>query len=210
MRTKEKFNKKLLVEGNDDQHVVWAICEKFKIPENFDVIDCEGINNLIEQVPVRLKQSGLNTLAIMIDADTDIAGRWEPLKNLLNSHGFKMPDNLPKTGLSLNGPNNIKIGGWIMPDNTLNGMIEDFIRFLVPENDALLPIATSTLDHIEGNKLNRYITPHKAKALIHSWLSWQEDPGTPMGLAITKRFLTTDKEICQQFVNWLTDTFREE
>lgn len=30
---REKFNKKLLVEGNDDQHVVWALCKKFDLPE---------------------------------------------------------------------------------------------------------------------------------------------------------------------------------
>ena len=43
MKVKEKFLKKLLVEGNDDQHVIWALCEKYKIPETFDVIACGGI-----------------------------------------------------------------------------------------------------------------------------------------------------------------------
>ena len=52
MRIKEKFNKKLLVEGNDDQHVIWALCAQFKIIETFDVIDCEGIDKLLEQIPV--------------------------------------------------------------------------------------------------------------------------------------------------------------
>lgn len=32
---KENYTKKLLVEGNDDQHVIWALCEKFNIPETF-------------------------------------------------------------------------------------------------------------------------------------------------------------------------------
>ena len=42
MKIKEKYTQKLLVEGNDDQHVIWALCEKFNIPEVFDVIDCGG------------------------------------------------------------------------------------------------------------------------------------------------------------------------
>lgn len=85
---KEKFSKKLLVEGNDDQHVVWALCKKFDIPETFDVIDCEGIDKLNEQIPVRLKQSGIDTLGIIIDADREIKNRWTSLKGLLSSQGF--------------------------------------------------------------------------------------------------------------------------
>lgn len=56
MKRSEKFKKKLLVEGNDDQHVIWALCEKFGVVENFDVIDCEGVENLLNQIPVRFKQ----------------------------------------------------------------------------------------------------------------------------------------------------------
>jgi hypothetical protein len=72
MRVKEKFNKKLLVEGNDDQHVIWALCEKFKVPKTFDVIDCEGIDKLNEQIPIRFKQSGIESLGLIIDADSEI------------------------------------------------------------------------------------------------------------------------------------------
>lgn len=38
----------------------------------------------------------------------------------------------------------------------------------------------------------------------------KEDPGTPMGLAITKRYLTTDSELCQQFVDWLNRLFNDD
>ena len=206
---KEKFSKKLLVEGNDDQHVVWALCKKFDIPETFDVIDCEGIDKLNEQIPVRLKQSGIDTLGIIIDADREIKNRWTSLKGLLSAQGFKVPDDLPSTGLVLTNGNNIKGGVWIMPNNNLNGMIEDFISFLVPKDDKLLPIVHSTLDDIEKQKLNKYPSIHKSKAAIHSWLSWQEDPGTPMGLGITKRYLTTDDETCLLLIKWLDELFNK-
>lgn len=94
-----------------------------------------------------------------------------------------------------------------MPDNNLNGMLEDFISFLIPQNDQLFLIALETLQLIEGKSLNKYQTIHKSKALIHSWLSWQDDPGTPMGLAITKRYLTTDVDKCSQFLQWLNHLF---
>lgn len=207
MSSKEKFNKKLIVEGKDDQHVIWAICEKFNLKESFDVLDCEGIDKLIEQIPERLKQSGLESLGVVVDGDTDISHRWNTLSSLISSLGFNVPDELPPNGLIVINEDNIKIGVWIMPNNNLNGMLEDFIAFLVPKDDQLLPIVNQTLDNIEGQGLNKYSSIHRSKATIHSWLSLQEDPGTPMGLAITKRFLTTEEQTCDLFINWLNELF---
>lgn len=206
MRVKEKFNKKLLVEGNDDQHVIWTLCEKFKVEENFDVIDTEGIEKLFAQIPIRLKQSGIDTIGIVIDADSNLTGRWNSLSGIFTNLGYTLPVQIPVDGLviQLSG---IKLGVWIMPNNSLNGMLEDFISFLVPDEDQLLKFANDTLAEIETNSLNKYSSIHKSKALIHSWLSWQEDPGTPMGLAITKRYLSTEKDICKSFVEWLNETF---
>ena len=62
---------------------------------------------------------------------------------------------------------------------------------------------------IEEKKLNKYKPIHRAKTFIHSYLAVQEDPGTPMGLAITKRYLTTDEKNCLNLINWLKKTFRD-
>ena len=48
---------------------------------------------------------------------------------------------------------------------------------------------------------------HKAKARIHTFLAWQEDPGTPMGLAITKKYLQADSDSCLPFIEWLNNLF---
>ncbi len=202
-----KFNKQLLVEGNDDMHVIKALCQKFAVTENFEIIDCKGINKLFTQIPVRLKQSGFETLGIIIDADTEIKIRWSTLKSIFSKQGVFFPDEIPNDGLILK-TNNVTLGVWIMPNNDLNGMLEDFISFLIPKEDKLLPVANQTLETIEKEKLNKYIRAHKSKALIHSWLSWQEEPGTPMGLAITKKFLITQEEICKKLISWLSTTFQ--
>ena len=207
MRPNQIFNKKLLVEGKDDQHVIWALCEKFKVEKSFDVIDCEGIDKLIEQIPVRFKQSGIKVVGVVIDADSDLVNRWDSLRGSLSTLGFNTPNDLPLNGLILKNEENIKVGVWIMPNNHLGGMLEDFIIFLVPKDDQLLPIVNQTLDQIERLNLNKYSLIHKSKAAIHSWLSWQQDPGTPMGLAITKRYLTTEDQTCASFMNWLNELF---
>ncbi|MDR0940679.1 MAG: hypothetical protein LBM68_00465 [Bacteroidales bacterium] len=208
MKVEEKYNRKLLVEGKDDQHVMWALCEKFNIPEEFDVIDCEGIDNLFESIPVRFKESGIQAIGIIIDADTDIQNRWISVRNLLVNQGFVIPENLPKNGLIISN-GKVKVGVWIMPSNDTNGMLEDFVSFLIPPTDELLPIVDATLNEIESKKLNKYALSHKSKARIYSWLSWQETHGIPMGQSITKQYLTTDNENCKQLIHWLQELFVE-
>lgn len=196
----------LLVEGKDDEHVIKALCQKHEIPETFEIISCEGIENLFESLPVRLKTSGIEAIGVIMDADEDINRLWNRMKSLFSNLGFTIPNRFPDTGLILHN-NGQKVGVWIMPDNKANGMLEDFISFLIPEHDQLLSIVDSTLNDIEAKQLNKYATIHKSKARIHSWLAWQKDPGTPLGLSITKNFLTTDKDICRTFVEWLIKLF---
>ncbi|KAA6317278.1 hypothetical protein EZS27_032539 [termite gut metagenome] len=206
MKVKEKFNKKLLVEGNDDKHVMWALCAKYLIPETFDIIDCEGIDKLYENIPVRFKESGINTIGIIIDADTDINARWNSLKAILRKISFDVPNEFPPTGLILENET-YKVGVWIMPNNNSNGMLEDFISFLIPPEDKLLPIVHSTLSEIEKKGLSNYSPAHKSKAIIHSWLAWQKDPGTPLGSSITKKYVTTDEVTCSKLIHWLRMLF---
>lgn len=209
MKIKERFEKKLLVEGNDDQHVVWALCEKFKVPETFDVIDCNGLEKLQAGIEVRLTQSevSLSALGIVIDADDNFTGRWDSLKGIISNAGFDVPEELLPDGLVIENDDGLRVGVWIMPDNNLNGMLEDFIAFLVPDGDPLWATARSTLDEIENRKLNKYSPNYRAKAEIHTWLAWQEAPGTPLGQAITKKYLTADEETCSKFISWLNCLF---
>lgn len=209
MSIKENFNKKLLVEGADDQHVIWALCNKFKINQIFDVIDCEGIENLHKAIAVRFKQSEIKSIGIIIDADTDIKLRWEAIRKTLVQQKFIIPENLPSDGLMLENEFNVRIGVWIMPNNFLNGMLEDFITLLVPKDDKLLPVISENLKDIENKRLQKYLPIHKSKALVHSWLALQEEPGTPLGFAITKKYLTTDEETCLKFVSWLENLFNK-
>lgn len=203
---KDKNNQFLLVEGKDDQHVIYALCEKFQVPETFQVIDSKGIENLLNQISVRLK-SGINSLGIIIDADLDLNSRYLRLKQIFEPIGFNLPEDMPESGLIFSNPEEIRIGIWIMPNNQISGMLEDFISFLVSDDDKLMPLVDETLNKIENDSLNNYKQIHKSKARINTWLAWQEDPGTPMGLSITKKYLTTEKETCLIFINWINNLF---
>ena len=209
MKIEEKFDKKLLVEGNDDQHVLWTICREFKIAKSFDIIDSEGVSTLISNITVRAKQRDVRTLGILVDADTDLNKRWAQIANELKGMNYSVPDAPNIFGTLIPSPalNRPQVGIWLMPNNQLPGMIEDFIRFLIPENEESLALAEETITTLEERNLQQYIPNHRAKALIHTWLAWQEDPGTPLGQAITKRYLTIDTTIATQLVQWLNSLF---
>lgn len=206
----------LLVEGNDDFHVIHSLCKQFNINvrnlENpkggeFSIKDCKGIDKLIEQIPILFKSSNkLKNLGIIIDADNDLQARWDTIKNLLQKIGFPIPNILPRDGLILNTAS-VNIGVWVMPNNNLNGMLEDFVSFLIPPNDKLLPLIEATLIDIEGNGFNNYPLIHKSKALIYSWLAVQKVPGTTLGQSITKKYLTTDEANCHLLVDWIKNLF---
>lgn len=199
-----------MVEGNDDLHVVWALCEKFNVPQNFDVISIDGLGNLAPQLNLRLKQSGITTIGVIVDADIEIQARWREIISLFSSNEILLPDHLPETGLIVHNTGQIRLGVWIMPDNRLDGMLEDFIAILVPEDDKLLPEVKSNLDAIEHKRLHKYKLETKSKAVIHSWLACQVDPGTPLGLAITKKYLALESNSCHIFVNWLKNLYTPE
>ena len=209
---KKHPKQKLLVEGRDDQHVIWNLCEKFEVDETFDVVDCEGIDELQKDISSRLNTSGIQAVGIVVDADTDLNSRWCSIKNIISERGFTVPEILPSEGLILGNEGfvfghlaGIRVGVWIMPNNQIRGMLEDFISYLVPEDE--LQGVRSILSSVETQKLAKYPENHRSKAVIHSWLAWQEDPGTPMGLAIKKKYLTTDAENCKLFIDWLKKLF---
>jgi hypothetical protein len=212
-------SQQLLVEGKNDQHVIWALCEQYQIPETFTVElppdKTEGVESLLAALPVLLNEKKLKTLGIVVDADQDLAARWQSIRDRLIASDYPKADipNSPLTEGWVYQPKDVylkRVGVWVMPNNQLPGMLEDFVALLMPADDSLRPKAEEILREIEGEGLNRYGEIHHAKALIHTWLAWQETPGMPMGQAITARVLQRESPIAQVFADWLQRLFEAE
>jgi hypothetical protein len=199
----------LLVEGNDDEHVVKSVCGDQHLGNIDTIRQAKGISQLLDMVSPQLKESDISILGIILDADTDLPARWEELKFRLEKEGYQNIDNQPtEEGTILLPPPGLlpKVGIWIMPDNKLAGTLEDFLKFLIPENDSLLTHAQQALD---GLPEQRFTNTNQPKALIHTWLAWQEKPGMPYGQAITARYLDSELPLGQAFANWLKNLFFE-
>ena len=99
-----------------------------------------------------------------------------------------------------------RLGVWIMPNNQTSGILEDFLRFLVPQPNVLFDHAKVSVAAIpEGER--RFKQLDEPKAVIHTWLAWQEEPGRPFGKAITARFLDPDVPEVDVLVAWLKRLF---
>ena len=93
-----------------------------------------------------------------------------------------------------------------MPNNQTSGILEDFLHFLVPQPNILFDHAKASVAAIpEGER--RFKQLAEPKAIIHTWLAWQKDPGLPFGTAITARFLDPSVPEVDVLVAWLKRLF---
>lgn len=226
-----KENRILFVEGADDQHTIWAICEHFKTEETFVVeipdrtgkinrkakpTELGGIDNVLKAARLSLiaGSSAIERIGIVIDADENLNARWQSVLSILEKAGFKdLPDLPDSAGTIIKQEFLPTFGVWIMPDNKINGMLEDFLEFLVPDKEKnpiwtkAVKCSREVLEEIEQDK--RFGDIHLSKAQIHTYLAWQKECGKPFGLSITAKYLQTDNPNCEEFVEWLKRLFVE-
>lgn len=212
MPPKENSPYRLFVEGKDDLHTIVHLLKQHEYDwDNSQdtqprIVECGGIDPLLKDLPVAVK-GHYSRVGVVLDADNNSASRWEQFKKSLSKIGIVVPDSPNKGGTIFTGVRETQsIGVWLMPDNNANGMLEDFIKTLVPKGDVLWPEAKSAVmkareidDRAKGQKLS--------KAQIHTWLAWQEEPDIQFGIAISQKVLTSDGPLAESFVKWFKELF---
>ena len=93
-----------------------------------------------------------------------------------------------------------------MPDNQTSGILEDFLRFLVPSPNDLMNYAVFCVESISDPLFRPTDRP---KVIMHTWLAWQKNPGRPFGTAITSEFLDPNVSQVEVLVDWLRQLFSE-
>ena len=201
-----------MVEGTDDKHVLKHICGNRDIPHLDKVEKYGGIEKLLESLGVRLPllNGEGDVIGVVIDADTDISVRWQSIRDRIIGVGYQnVPDQPDLDGTILDPPAGTllpRFGVWIMPNNQTSGILEDFLHFLVPQPNILFDHARDSVKTIpEGER--RFKQLAEPKAVIHTWLAWQEEPGRPFGTAITARFLDPSVPEVDVLVAWLKRLF---
>ena len=187
-------NHQLLVEGRDDQEVVYHLCNYYDVPKGevqVQIFDSGGIEALLSELPTFLKAPPPR-LGVMVDANGSPSGRWQAIRDMLNAeHYLVVPTDLSGKGVVVSNGES-RVGVWIMPDNFRSGMLENFLQDIKNTGDTLWIDAVRAVNALPRTRRPFCRTcPRQSdeqcnscnarqKACMHTWLAWQEEPGTPL------------------------------
>ena len=203
--------KQLLVEGEDDKFAVIGLMQYHVpwVPPPVYIESTNGFTNLLEGtfLLTKLKESGLETLGIVVDADDNPVGRWNKFQSIFQPVIPGLPSVMPGDGLIVTTAQEIRVGLWMMPDCGSSGMLETFLQYLVPD------LAAALWQHAEASFQTACSlgapcrSAHHDKARIHTWLAWQDPPGESLGRALTRKTLDPTAPTAAAFVAWFRSLF---
>lgn len=212
MLARESSTQVLLVEGNDERHVISHMRHRlanqgFPVPE-FKIEAKNGIEPLLDSIEWQVKVPDLKSLGILVDANDDPGGRWQAVTVRLRRAGAEPPSGPVPSGVIIEGTLHIpRIGVWMMPDNVSSGELEDFIAAMIPDGDPIWPRSQSYVEDIPETH-RKFKPPKTLRAQVHAWLAAREDP-RQIGQAITAGDLDVNAEVCRRFADWLRTLFGE-
>jgi len=222
---------RLLVEGEDDQHVISNLLHDHNVdnwrldyqertnvgPEQIAISYKKGLDGLLNDLEAELLRPEQECLGIVLDIDSpseDVPGgvqsRWDSVLDRGRRTGsvFEEPEgpDAEGTDFAVRQPErDLDVGVWLMPDNHSGGTLEDFVIEMIPDEDEMLQQARHCLEGVPESYGYRAID--ETKALVHTWLAWQSDPGKPMGGGVTADFFDTDTDLAVRFVDWICRLF---
>ncbi len=201
--------KRLVVEGVDDQWSIINLIQRHGLcfddaPMPF-VYDSGGVTNLLTDLSSAARN--FPHLGIVLDADLDVGGRWQAVRDRLVELGIEVPATPSPQGFIARGfLDDYRIGVWLMPDNLASGMLEDFLGRLIPSGDPTWSLAcdSTTQARALGAPLSLL---HQSKGALHTWLAWRETSGVPFGTAINAKYLLSDTPEALAFLAWFRTLF---
>lgn len=198
----------MMVEGTDDEHVVKHICGNRQLGFIDKIQEYGGKDELLEGIGPRLKESDLGAVGIVLDADTNVTATWRAVANRLQIAGVTgLPTDVAESGFVSSQLKGLpRVGVWLMPNNKQSGILEDFLGYMVAADDPLMTYVRTQLDRIPP-ELIRFPETRKQKALMHTWLALQANPGRPFGQAITARYLDPSASQIDPFTSWIRRVF---
>jgi hypothetical protein len=198
----------ILVEGSTDKNVFQQVINRWGRKVPITITPANGYQNLRAQLGLYLKPgTDIERLGIIVDADVNLITRWESISSAVRNAGYATvprqpdPQGLVVTADSEGLP---RVGIWVMPDNQIPGKLEDFLTMLIPPGDSLIAHARKVVEEIPEK---RFRDVHTIKAVIHTWLAWQDEPGTPFDTAIVRRYFPIEGPLATEFLSWLDRVF---
>ena len=214
----------LLVEGQDDKHMVWQLCGKrpasFRAErsghdlsvtlnsnsQTFAIKEKDSQSELLEAIYGEVNASERQVLGIVLDADRDLKECWDSIEKHFSRTEVQLPMEPSPTGTIVwEQDHHPRVGIWLMPDNKSQGELEDFALRMVTSHDTIWPLSQSYIESIPERD-RKFQAPKADKAKLYAWLAAMKEPGR-MGAAVGSGDLETKGSLCEDFFTWLVRLF---
>ncbi len=204
---KQDTDKVLLVEGDNDCHVVMALCAAHHVPETFGIYQCGSDVGVLKRLNALISRPNPpQTIGVILDADLSLDSRWDSIRGKLRHYSYTFPNTPNINGTIVEDTSDrSKLGFWLMPNNQESGMLEDFCAELAEPSS--LEYARECVEVAYTKNVTTFKDVHRSKAVIHTYLAWQDEPGYPLGKSITKQSLRPHTSIAINFTDWLKNLF---
>ena len=199
----------LFVEGRDDEHAIFHLL----VRRGFDPLalpefkESGSKKEVLRAIPVAVRASTKGSVGFVLDANDDPRATWESVASRLRDVGVEAPTGIPAEGFAGESEKyRTRVGVWLMPDNRRTGALEAFLQDLIDEGDILLGHAEDAARRAKelGARLGSTAAP---KAILHTWLAWQKEPGCPYGVAIKARYFGAASAAADHFLTWFEHVF---
>ena len=205
-----KDRHQLYVEGQDDKHTIRHLLIRHGF--NDQNIPRFGKNQggkrgVLSAILTAVRAGTGKSLGFVIDANDSPQNTWNAVTARLKEVGVHAPKEIPQEGFAGESEDyGARVGVWLMPDNRKTGALEDFLRDLINEPDPLFSHAKDSAREARQHGA-QYSDGDFQKALLHTWLAWQKEPGLRYGTAIRARYFGADSAAANQFIHWFQHVF---
>jgi len=216
---------RLYVEGRDDVSVINSLLFRHGLntdcgKQHLFIKDLVNIETVLAAIADAIKANTDRPVGFVVDIDIEIANRWSAVCAKLREGGASPPNRCVPTGLIQTLPGyHHPFGVWLMPDCTTDcAKMEHLVVSLVPNGDPMWPLATQSVDaagkaadaaneQFGEGFCKRFREVDRIKAEVHTWISWRNKPGIPLGAAINDKVLGCDSPQAIAFLKWLKDLY---
>ena len=201
----------LHVEGPDDLHSIGHLLARqgIKFDPKVRLNEDGSVSRLLDGMAQVVAINANRAVGFVLDIDVNTTDRWRQVVGRLRPLGLEMPDSPPAEGfVGVIEDLNVRVGVWLMPDNSRDeGKLEHFLETLIPNQDPLRQFANESVDGALGRGA-KFPKKDQIKALISTWLAWQESPGERYGIAIKAKYFRADSETALRFAAWFKRLYR--
>lgn len=213
-------DKILLVEGEADEGLFFAICRKAGLgvkvtvgkPSKFGG-EGSGKGNALQLLPTLIEQmrdGQISRLAMVVDADfkeSDGLGFYDTLGKVtetLKEQNYKVSATLKARpgGYCFKHSDGLPdFGLWIMPNNATDGLLEDFIKNSISASQKVL--LKKAVDVVGKIKTPLFKPIHQSKADVATWMAWQKVPGQALHGVVGGDLVDFTSGEAKQLMDWL-------